>query len=82
MGRPQISVGRAVKVYVGPDYGRQDAIAMRVDNATGVIDANAVKTGKVYRNLVYKDALGDTVLPMRGYWVELPEGYVAGSEGH
>jgi hypothetical protein len=82
MARPQISVGRAVKVYVGPDYGRQDAIAVRVDHATGVIDANAIKTGKVYRNLVYKDALGDTAHPTRSYWIDLPEGYVAGSEGH
>lgn len=74
-----IKVGRGVKIYTAPDYGRQDASVVSVNNTTGVIDARTVKRPKTYRNIPY---VSDAPEGAEVYWIELPEGYSPGSEGH
>lgn len=77
MARPSIAVGRGVKVYEPPAFGRQDAICTKVSNSTGVVDARLSRSGRTIRNIKYSDDVGDNT----PYWVELPINYAAGSEG-
>jgi len=70
-------VGQGVKVYVAPDFGRQDAVVVAV-YADDVIDARAVKSGELIQSVV-PAIRGDDVL---SYWAPLPEDFIPGSEGH
>ncbi len=75
-----VAIGQGVKVYLAPHFGRQDAVVVRVvDGGKQVINAKIVRTGRIARDLVYKTSL---LAGERGYWIELPDGYVPGSEGH
>lgn len=80
--RPILNRDDGVKIYRGPGYGREDAVITRIDNGTGVIDAVTVKKGDVVTGLIYYLDLGDSPTPTTDYWVELPAGYVPGSQGH
>ena len=80
MARPtDIEVGRGVKLYREPDYGREDARVIGVDNATGIINARTVKQPKTYRDVIYVDDAHDPLPPV--YWTELPIDFEPGSEG-
>ena len=80
MARPNIAVGRGVKYYeeAHHGFGRQDATCLRVDNVEGIIDLRTAQTNRRINNVAYRDDITNNIDP---YWVELPEGYVPGSEG-
>lgn len=80
MTRPtDIAVGRGVKIYRAPEYSREDARCIAVDNATGIINARTVKSPKTHRNIPHRD---DSVDASPAYWTELPVEYEPGSDGH
>lgn len=75
---PSIAIGRGVKVYQSPNFGRTDATCTAVNNTTGVISAKLVKTGVTLTSIkhVLDASASDTKC-----WRELPMGYAAGSGG-
>jgi len=76
---PSISIGRGVKVYQSPNFGRQDANCTAVNNSTGIISATIVSSGITVTSIKFSLDMTATDLKC---WRELPVGYVAGSEGH
>ena len=79
MARPtDIEVGRGIKIYQAPNYGREDARCIGVDNSTGIINARTVRQPKTYRDIPYRDD-SDDATPI--YWTELPVDYEPGSGG-
>ena len=79
MARPTVEVGRGVKIFRAPTFGREDARCINVDNVTGIINARTVKEPKTYRDIPYSDeAPADAAI----YWTELPIDYEPGSGGH
>jgi hypothetical protein len=74
MGGPSVAIGNHVKIYRQQDgYRREDATAISVNNATGVITARMLRGGPVIQNIVYRDdSTNDTIT----YWTELPLGWL------
>lgn len=79
--RSIIEVGRGVKFYEEDHhgFGRQDATCLRVDNDEGVIDLRCVLSNRRINNVSYVAFIDNDI---DSYWVDLPVGYVPGSEGH
>ena len=78
MARPQISVGQGIKVYRAPTFGRADGIVLEYASNTGTVTARLVKSKVVVSGLKYRTDAAEG----EDYWVELPDGYDPGSEGH
>jgi hypothetical protein len=79
---PTVNVGDGVKVYLYPEFGRQDASVTRV-HKLGVINCRTIKDNQDHVNIDHFNiAFADPELEPESYWVELPAGYVPGSEGH
>jgi len=80
MERPRVTLGQGVKVFRGPDYGREDGVVIAFDNQTGIIDAFLIKSRESVSGVKYKTDIGSEMKEV--YWTELPLGYRPGSEGH